>query len=329
MLNILKQWRVNRIVKGRPLVTEQNRAKLIEMIMQMGGKIWERAVTGHSDYQQDVAALMRLAQQLEDLNAPLQRARIIGRRGGVEMFHAHYTAALHYMEAALHILEAEPSHATIDEQVILYNNMGEVYRVVGDYGRAADHYQIAIELFSANPAMNHNTTAISITYTNIGLVNLMLNDLDAAEEALDRAITNFRGKQVLDSIGMVEAWRGIAEVRLLRGNISGAWDALKLAQTNAEHHHDDLHLAACHLTATHILAHDPDNPTTAADHLEQAIRHVERVRTPSAQAVVWLEEAYYQRRHGTPAAATAFANRTRAIFEANGMIEGIAIAARV
>jgi len=301
--------------------------ELIEMIMKMATPVWQRSIMGQSNYEQDKAAYMRYIKQLEEIGAVVPKAVMFGFWGVLEMVHARYTVALDKMQEALELLRQYGNEKTLEYQMAIMNNIGEVYRIVGNYERAVEQYQRVVE-FMADNNLRDNPTA-SIFYSNLGAVQMMLGNLDAAEAALELAIQRYQGKRWDHQMGIIESWRVLADVRLLRGNVAGAWDALKVAQSSSEIKDRDLLAAKAHLTATHIIAHDSPNDESIEGHIEAAERHIANIKTPSAQAVVWLEEAYYQRLYGTPEAAARFAAKARAIFESYAMVEGIAISARV
>ena len=58
---------------------------------------------------------------------------------------------------------------------ILLNNIGLVYSDLGDYSKALDFYQKALEIRIKILGMNHPLVADS--YNNIGVVFFKLNDL--------------------------------------------------------------------------------------------------------------------------------------------------------
>lgn len=305
-------------------MTNPNQAA-IEMILNLSRQIVNRASHGDCDYEKDSESLLKRIKQLESMNAPREKGLVMTYLAVVEIMTGRYTQALERMIQARKFFQSLP-HAVRDELSAL-NNTGELFRMIGDYQRAAERFNEGIQLAHASGTAVSDPN-VSIMYTNLGLANVMLKRLDEADAAFAIAHDMYKGGSHQHGLSMIETWRGIAEVRLLRGNVAGAWDAVRLALQLAQDKDIYFQGGQALLCAAHIAAQDPQPATTAAAYVEAAAATVGKIEASSVQAIVWLEEAYYQRAYGTSAAADQFAQMARTIYEQHGMVEGMAIAAR-
>lgn len=304
---------------------DPNRAA-IDMIVNLSRQIVNRASHGDCDYARDSESLLKRIKQLESLNAVREKGLLMMYLAVVEIMTARYTQALERMIQARKLFQTLPD-ATRDELSAL-NNIGELFRLIGDYERAAERFNEGIQIAHATGTATTDPN-VSIMYTNLGLANMMLKRLPEAEAAFGVAQDMYKAATHQHRLSIIETWRGVAEVRLLAGNLQGAWNAVRLALELAQGKDIYFQGSQALLTASHVAAKDPASTTLAEAYVQSAIETSSKIGATSVQATIWLEEAYYQRTYGTSEAVNRFANMARAIYEQHGMVEGIAIAGRI
>ncbi|MEZ5198280.1 MAG: tetratricopeptide repeat protein [Bacteroidales bacterium] len=67
----------------------------------------------------------------------------------------------------------------------MYNNIGEVYRLSGDYEKALNYYRSSVDL---NLELN-NQINLAVNYDNIGNIFMNQNEYDSAFHYLERSLS--------------------------------------------------------------------------------------------------------------------------------------------
>lgn len=83
----------------------------------------------------------------------------------------------------LNVLKIAKSQDNLELQGITHNNIGILYRQVGEYDSAISHYFEAIDL-----KMQFDPKAAGNSYTNIGLIKIRLQEYEEAQKYLQKAL---------------------------------------------------------------------------------------------------------------------------------------------
>lgn len=193
--------------------------------------------------------------------------------------------------------------------------VGRVYHVRGDYARAVELLEAAVELYDAAPA--GDASALGRASSDLGAAHIGAGDIEAAERALRRSL------ELLGSSGGVSS--GVARLRLgalmnQRGELATARAELEVAARELE-----AAVGADHPSTLDTLEQLGDALRRAGE-LDRAaaifdalLASAERVYGPghAALATFLNQAALVQQARGSFEAAEAFQRRALAVVESN------------
>lgn len=256
--------------------------------------------------------------------------------------------AIRFYQEALEFEEKTP------ERMRAFENLGEVYSLIGDYDRGIEAYNSAMELAGEkrdvaeimvrigkilkskgayDDALESCTGALDLVKGEAcreeSLALSQTGDLYRHKGNLDKAIENLEGglviaKEIGDRDLQGACLNSIGIVQTIVGNREVALANYQKALAIREETGDQRNMAGCLHNMSFVFEEGPDGRTEALDHLERAVRISERIghlrflgNHLNSIGLIYLEQGDYDRAH-------KYFAKTLAIRERIGDKEGVA-----
>jgi diguanylate cyclase (GGDEF)-like protein len=151
------------------------------------GKVHSLFYLGESLYRQGkiIDAMERLEKSLslnDDLSDLLIQSRAHTTLGNIHLYLKLYDLAYYYFQSALIICE---ELNRFEPQAMILNNIGELYRELGDHKKALKSYEQCINISEKNNFVRVSMYAIA----NIGVSNYETKDYNSAFKNLNKSLT--------------------------------------------------------------------------------------------------------------------------------------------
>ena len=148
----------------------------------------------------------------QNINNPQGIGQTLMNLGALASSQADYPQALDFYQQALDILPAEESYGS----AVILNNMGEIYRGLGQPKKALTSFQAALPLFE----QEENAFAVGITLSNIGAVYHALGDYSQALEFYEKGLAI--ATEIEDAVGIGQTLLNMGAVYEKLANYSQA-----------------------------------------------------------------------------------------------------------
>lgn len=284
-------------------------------LRMINGELFNRLMDGDFDYEQDLAQIHSLLTQASELGS----ARLRGALNitlmllyfSVGDFNEAFTAS----EVAIRAYESDPDPRTQLAVITVLSNQAEMFHDFGDVQGALDiSSQVLLKL--TDPEAYAMISGPHIYFANRGIYHLSNGDIDAAEELFLDVIA--KKQQASSNYGhaLFDTHRGLAHVWLMRGNLTKAYSAARLARDIATSEDDPTRLFYANATLAHITERDPEADTAPSHYYAAADEAARQIRSPMFRGVALLHECRYQRRQDNHAMAADFAELAREVFAA-------------
>lgn len=191
-------------------------------------------------------------------------------------------------------------------------NQGEVYHMLGDYESAIEKYRTTLSLADTITDVDVLGDRY-ILWANIGTTLLAQELVEEAFAYFSRMIKHSDSPSDQYNISMVDAYIGMTEVHLCRGEQGAALDAAGLAVDIAQRLGDERRLFFAHCARAHVEA---ARSADAEPHYTAALAALSPTLRSAYNIVALLEEARYHKRHRNLALAARFAALANVHFRA-------------
>jgi len=148
----------------------------------------------------------------QNINDPQGIGQTLMNLGALASSQADYPQALNFYQQALDILPAEESYGS----AIILNNMGEIYRGLGQPKKALASFQAALPLFE----QESDPFAVGITLSNIGAVYHALGDYSQALAFYEKGLAI--ATEIEDAVGIGQTLLNMGAVYEKLANYSQA-----------------------------------------------------------------------------------------------------------
>lgn len=286
----------------------------VGFIHRIHEQLYERLFRGEVDFERDMTTIKKHIALAEQMNEPVLAGEIHTLAGLMCLFTGYIEKAIDYHEKAFPLFASQDDFYQMGR---IKNNLGDIYRTIGDYGQALTHFQEASDLLQKAD----DDTKLSTIASNIGLVWLAMDNTTRAEKHFQAVLDTTKSVTWMHVAAITESRRGLAEVHLAREEYAEAWQQANAAAELARGSSNFLSLSEVNLTRAHIAEADP-NATEPASHYYQLSR--EGLSQHSARNVLaraLITEARYQRRHNNLQDAERLAKEARTLFTEMGMEE--------
>lgn len=238
---------------------------------------------------------------VESLELPLQ-AELYNIRGIVSLYLRHFDRAFVYYQQALE-LARRADNKELEGRML--NNIGEIYRLNGDYATALDYYRRCIALLE--PLPGHGS--VSVPVANLAACYLAMGELDLAKRYALESLQQARAEQ--DQMIESGALQYLGTIARKEGRLDDALVLLRQSLEIYRRTRETIHTAEA-LVELHQVHFASGNCTASITKLDEALLMAEEAGDLSLQAQVFLELAgtwralgdlarsldYYQRRTG-------------------------------
>ncbi len=292
----------------------------------------------------DAAALLDLATELDALESPNAEALAHRARGWAVLSHDKYHEAIEHLRAALALYDTLGDRTGM---AIALDNIGSALHRTGNHAAALDHHSRALAIGEEANDLN----SVARTSGNLGNVLLELNDYDAAmtyyRRALDLSVKQGRSisaARITGNMGIVYYNRGDYRTALeyfqrsldmygdeggqgsiARGlaNIGNVYAAIGDTAAALEHYHrsmsvhadlNELYDVALVTTNIGVLHFDTGDNPTALEHFERALDIFEEIDNQKGIAYTLLRIGLLHHRTGQGSAAIAQYQRARTMY---------------
>lgn len=292
-------------------MSDQHKSSLLGFFRQISDSMFQRIIRGEHNYEQDSQTLNNMiekAQNLQDTNSQtylmntlaVLNAFVGQLEKAYELFHDIYT--LHEM------------NKNISGMANSLLNMGVSKYVLGDYSTALTHYEDGIRMCAKSDGLEKRYNHL---LANMGEIHLILKDYEAAElcflEVLElRKTFSDQGRRD-HAEQLADAYRGLAEIASLRGDLESAKSNIALAFDIARVLQIPGNLGTIYFTTAHI-AHLQGEENAVAMYLDKGHSTLENLKAPVETARRYLEEANRLAELGLRDFACDFANKAHVIF---------------
>lgn len=283
-----------------------NDTRISATIIQLQREMIERLYKGDVNFEGSKRLIERhqaIATRLDDqyLLMRLQEASAI-----LHAWFGYFDESFAAFEAAINTCKA----LNDNRLPYLISNLGETYRIAGEYGKAVEVLEEAVKL--ADTLQDHR--AQTQVATNLGLSLLPLNEFQRAGEQFEKVI-NMTANETWNFITqLVEVRRGLAEVHLEQGNHEAAWRYAADAMYLAKGRKNGFLMMEVYITMGHIAERYPDAPGTANHYYQEAreLLKAQNKGVPIARLI--LQEALYQYFHDNLEDARRLAKEAHQMF---------------
>lgn len=294
------------------------------VVVQLARKIFERAIRGQINYEQDIANLKKYHQLALTLNQPRTEAMII-----------NYMAVVNSIAGNLHeaedlfskLYEIQKSDNNYYGMATALNNKAVLYSTQGRYDELMALYEQGAKLCESRIAETADIYGLILS----GQLSayLILEDYPAMDacyqhilEVKDHILK--RDKFVYARV-MSDIYRSMAEYHLHFGDIEKARSTINLAVELARGLDLAFELANAYLTLAHIELAE-ENTQAAYDIWDEVENVLGNSEAPSHIGRLYLEEARYLQRHNYKEYQQIFAQKSHEIFKQQSMIEDAELA---
>ncbi len=224
----------------------------------------------------DVAALLRLCAEMEELGTPQAEAAAHRGSGWAMQCRGDHSAALEHFERAYALYEALGNQAGIAH---VMNGMGIVHRATGDSTRALEYYNRALAVH----ILLENKTEVATVTGNIGGLYANAGNYPAALEHFQRALAHHQASD--ERLGVAAALSNIGVVHQQTGNNQIALDYYhhSLALYHELHYRPGISQTMNNIGNVHLLM---GNYSAALDHYNEALRLQDELGNASGVAYV-------------------------------------------
>jgi tetratricopeptide (TPR) repeat protein len=282
---------------------------IVQLLNQIRTRIYDQMQRGELHYFRDMHTLgkhLQIAREMNDSRLIALTHNMMGiiesRMGNFEKAEGHFQDT--YAAAAL-----------IEDYGLMssaHNNLGEMYRRLGNQNGAVRAYEKARQL--ANVA--GNTRKRHVADSNLGLAWLSLEDYANAESCFRRVFEEDGLDPAAKLPALIQAECGMAEICRERGDFASGWDYLRNSERLAQERDDKILMALVYQTQAHLAEADPQKSDQAAAYYKRANETLRLAGTPlSSRAQILLEEARYQQRHHHNPEAIKLAQEALTIFQ--------------
>ena len=154
-------------------------------------------------------------------------------------------------------MHATSRHVRVCSTATTYNNLGRVYDETGEYGRAIENFQLALNIRLATVGDSHPATAA--TYHNIGLAHLQNKQPAQALPFLDKALASRLGCLPAMHVDVTSSYAALASIYRALGEYGKAADYQRRVVAGQQHalghHSPDLAPAYIDLGDMQVQAH--------------------------------------------------------------------------
>ena len=168
-----------------------------------------------SEYNKAFYHFSRAVDAYENLNKPVDRAKVMNSMGAVHYYLGGYVEALDYYIKAMTVFHDEEQY--VDEAAVL-NNIGLIHLAANEVLLGLDYLERSLKICEDKGLIETKAEALD----NISNAYLKLGDLDSALDFGQQSINLFEHSGELQ--GQSEAYNSLGDVYLAQGDLSAALD---------------------------------------------------------------------------------------------------------
>lgn len=292
-----------------------------EFITMLGRRIFDRIIRGDFDYKKDMRQLEHYRTQAQRVNLPLLEARMLNGMAILASAAGHMNESESLYNQLLQIYEAENN---AEGRVRTLNNLAEDYFFMGRTVEAMNLYNRGIEI-----AQKDADLVVDYAHVLTGKLVMLVSDgyFEEAEMVIEQmqrvAQELIQANRHEYARLYVKVYGCMAEIELDRGNYRMAWQHARQALELANGLNLTFEKAETLFIQAHIATDDPNSPTPAYEHWQEAQAILDNMKAPAQVGRTLLTEGRYLFRHQQADKAHHFVQKALTIFTQHGITDGV------
>ncbi|PJF42992.1 MAG: hypothetical protein CUN55_09335 [Phototrophicales bacterium] len=285
---------------------EQRRESMVAFLCQMANKSLNRIMSNSFNPEREEKQLHRFLESAYEVSSPQAIAEIYATFSIFYYAIGRFKKSIEAGEkAAAEVLQSPD----LSVKAFLFRPLSKNAETYHDLGDTLSALELTSTLLNTpeyadfRPPLNEMHSLI----VNMGFYHLALEEYEAAEDAFRRVL------QLPENVGqeyanaIADAYRGLSEIYLLKGDFVNAWTNGRLAYEIAQRQRDPLAWFYANCAMAHIAEQDPNCKAAPESYYATTIKTIEQMGTPVLRAVALLHEARFHHRTKNLGRAKQFA----------------------